>query len=109
MFSRGDWGTDGYIYFTERYPAGISRIPENGGAKEPVTELDPARQEFVHKHAQILPGARAIIFTAVAAGLESYNDARVELHDLGTKQSEMLVQGRFGARYSPSGPLFHPR
>jgi eukaryotic-like serine/threonine-protein kinase len=109
MFSRGDWGTDGYIYFTERYPAGISRIPENGGAKEPVTELDPARQEFVHKHAQILPGGRAIIFTVVSAGMESYDDARVELHILGTKQRKVLVQGVFCARYSSSGHVVYAR
>ncbi|MCX6562565.1 MAG: serine/threonine-protein kinase [Candidatus Aminicenantes bacterium] len=31
MFGRGDWGKDGYIYFTERYPGAIQRIPENGG------------------------------------------------------------------------------
>jgi serine/threonine-protein kinase len=109
MFSRGDWGTDKYIYFTERYPAGISRIPENGGAKEPVTELDAARKEFVHKHAQILPGGRAIMFTVVAAGMESYDDARVEIHVLATKQRKPLVQGGFCARYSPSGHVVYAR
>ena len=109
MFSRGDWGTDKYIYFTERYPAAISRIPENGGEKEPVTKLDAARQEFVHKHAQILPGGRAIIFTVVSAGMESYDDASVELHVLGTKQRKVLVQGGFCARYSPSGHVVYAR
>jgi serine/threonine-protein kinase len=108
-FSRGDWGADGYIYFTEKYPAAISRIPENGGKKEPVTELDAARQEFVHKHAQILPGGRALIFTVVAGGMESYDDARVELQVLGTNQRKVLVQGGFCARYSPSGHIVYAR
>jgi len=109
MFSRGDWGADGYIYFTERYPGAISRIPENGGKKEPVTELNAARQEFVHKHAQILPGGRAIMFTVVSGGMESYDDARVELHVFGTKERKVLVQGGFGARYSPSGHVVYAR
>jgi serine/threonine-protein kinase len=107
MFGRGDWGRDGYIYFTERYPGSIWRIPENGGAKEPVTTLDPRKEEFVHKHAQILPGGKAIIFTVVSSGMESYNDARIEIQTLDTKQRKVLVQGGFCPRYSPSGHIVY--
>jgi len=107
MFGRGDWGKDGYIYFTDRYPGAVVRVSENGGAKEPVTTLNPQKAEFTHRHTQILPGGKAIIFTVVTAGMESYNDARVELQVLGTTQRKILVQNGFGARYSPSGHIVY--
>jgi serine/threonine-protein kinase len=107
MYGRGDWGSDGYIYFTERYPGAVWRVSENGGAKAPVTTLDSQKQEFTHKHAQLLPGGKAIIFTVVTAGMESYNDARVELQTLSTSQRKILVQGGFGARYAPSGHIVY--
>jgi serine/threonine-protein kinase len=109
MFGRGDWGKDGYIYFTERYPGAIQRVPENGGPKEAVTALDPKKNEFTHRHAQILPGGKAIVFTVVDAGMESYNDARIELHILGAKQRKILVQGGFGPRFSPSGHIVYAK
>jgi len=107
MFGRGDWGKDGFIYFTDRYPGAVLRIPENGGAKEPVTTLNPQKEEFAHRHTQILPGGKAIIFTVVSSGMESYNDARIELQVLGTKDRKILVQGGFGPRYSPSGHIVY--
>jgi dipeptidyl aminopeptidase/acylaminoacyl peptidase len=107
LFGRGDWGNDGFIYFTDQYPGGVLRISENGGAKEPVTTLNPKKSEFTHRHTQILPGGKAIIFTVVSAGMESYNDARVELQVLGTTQRKILVQGGFGARFSPSGHIVY--
>jgi serine/threonine-protein kinase len=107
MFGRGDWGKDGYIYFTDAYPGGVVRVPENGGAKEPVTILDSQKEEFTHRHAQVLPGGKAIIFTVVSSGMESYNDASVELQVLGTKQRKILVRRGFGARYAPSGQIVY--
>jgi hypothetical protein len=107
MYGRGDWGRDGFIYFTDRYPGAIQRIPENGGLPQPVTALNTQKREFPHRHAQVLPGGKAIIFTVVAAGMETYNDARIELQTLDTRQRKILVQGGFGARYSPSGHVVY--
>ncbi len=109
MFGRGDWGLDGYIYFTDRYPGAIQRVREGGGAAEPVTKLDPKKSEFTHRHAQVLPGGKAVIFTAVSAGMESYNDARIELQVLGSGKRTLLVQGGFSPRYSPSGHIVYAR
>jgi len=107
MYGRGDWGRDGFIYFTDRYPGAIQRIPENGGAPQPVTALNTQKREFTHRHAQVLPGGKAIIFTVVAAGMETYNDARIELQTLDTKQRRILIQNGFGPRYSPSGHIVY--
>jgi hypothetical protein len=108
MFGRGDWGRDGYIYFTDRYPGAIERVSaDNGGAKQPVTTLNAGKSEFTHRHAQVLPGGKAITFTVVSAGMKSYDNARVELQSLGTGQRTILVQNGFAARYSPSGHLIY--
>jgi len=107
MYGRGDWGRDGFIYFTDRYPGAIQRIPETGGAPQPVTSLNMQKREFTHRHAQILPGGKAIIFTVVSAGMETYNDARIELQTIDTKQRKILVQNGFGPRYSPSGHIVY--
>ncbi len=107
MFGRGDWGSDGYIYFTDRYPGGIHRVPEGGGPAEPVTTLDAQKGEFTHRHAQLLPGGKAIMFTVVAATMRSYDDARIEIQTLDTKRRILVHEGGFGARYSPSGHIVY--
>jgi eukaryotic-like serine/threonine-protein kinase len=107
MYGRGDWGADGFIYYTDRYPGAVQRIPENGGAPEPVTALNMQKREFTHRHAQVLPGGNAIVFTVVSAGMETYNDARIEIQTLDTKERKILVQGGFGPRYSPSGHIVY--
>jgi len=107
MFGRGDWGRDGFIYFTDRYPGAVQRVPENGGATEPVTTLNAQAREFTHRHAQLLPGGKAIVFTVVSAGMESYNDARIEIQALDTGKRALLVRGGFAPRYSPSGHLVY--
>ncbi|MGE5360145.1 MAG: protein kinase domain-containing protein, partial [Bacteroidales bacterium] len=108
MFGRGDWGKDGFIYFTDRYPGAIERVSaDNGGVKRPVTTLDSQKGEFTHRHAQILPGGKAIIFTVVSAGMKSYDDARIELQTLDTKQRTVVCVNGFGPRYSPSGHIVY--
>jgi serine/threonine-protein kinase len=107
MYGRGDWGRDGFIYFTDKYPGAIQCIPETGGAPQPVTVLNMQKSEFTHRHAQVLPGGKAIIFTVVSAGMETYNDARIELQTIDTKQRKILVQNGFGPRYSPSGHIVY--
>lgn len=108
MFGRGDWGRDGYIYFTDRYPGAIQRVPEQGGPAEPVTTLDAQKREFTHRHAQLLPGGKAVMFTVVSAGMASYDDARIEIQTLDATPRRMLLhEGGFGARYSPSGHVIY--
>lgn len=108
MFS-GDWGSDGYIYWTNQLISGIIRTPENGGKEEPVTQLDLEKQERNHRFAKLLPGGKALIFTVASGGIDSYNDARIDAFDLSTKQRKPLIQGGTSARYSPSGHIVYAR
>jgi serine/threonine-protein kinase len=108
-FHRGDWGPDGWIYWTSSYPGGIVRIRDSGGSIDPVTEIDAKRGERSHRFADLLPDGRAIIYTAAFEGIASYNDARIELWDLTTRQKKTLIDGGTSAVYSPSGHIVYAR
>ena len=108
-FHRGDWGADGWIYWTSSYPGGIVRIRDSGGETEPVTSIDAKRGERSHRFADLLPDGRALIYTASFEGIGSYNDARIELWDLATRQKKTLIEGGTSAVYSPSGHLVYAR
>jgi WD40 repeat protein len=105
----GDWAPDNYYYWTDGYFSPIVRTPASGGKDEPVTQLDLERQERTHRHAQMLPGGKAIIFTVSYGGIESFDDARIDAYTLDTKRRKTLIQGGFSARYSPSGHLVYSR
>lgn len=109
MFHRGDWGPDGWIYWTAQYPGGIVRIPDTGGNIEPVTELDVARGERSHRFADLLPGGRALVYTVGFDGIDSYDDARIDLWNLTTRERKTLVTGGTSPVYSPSGHVIYAR
>jgi len=95
MVFHGDWGSDGYIYWTNQLIGGVIRTPENGGKNEPVTELDVAKQERTHRYAKLLPGDKALIFTVASGGIDSFDDARIDAFDLATKKRKPIVQADF--------------
>jgi serine/threonine-protein kinase len=105
----GDWGRDGYIYWTNHPMGAVIRTPENGGKSEPITELDVARQERTHRYAKLLPDGKALIFTVGSGGIDSYDDARIDAFDLATRQRKTIVQGGTNPRYSPSGHIVYAR
>jgi serine/threonine-protein kinase len=109
MAFRGQWAPDDYYYWTDGYFSPIVRTPASGGKEEPVTQLDLAKQERTHRHAQMLPGGKAIIFTVSYGGIDSFDDARIDAYTLDTKKRKTLVQGGFSPRYSPTGHIIYAR
>ena len=109
MVFRGDWAPDSYYYWTNGYFSPIVRTPASGGKQELVTELDLDKQERSHRHAQMLPGGEAIIFTVSYGGIDSFDDARIDAFTLDTKKRKTLLQGGFCPRYSPSGHIVYAR
>ena len=93
-FISGDWAADGWIYWTATYPGGIVRVRDSGGPIEPVTELDAKNGERSHRFAHLLPGGQALIYTVAFDGISSYDDARIDLWDLNTRQKKTLIDGR---------------
>jgi Tol biopolymer transport system component/tRNA A-37 threonylcarbamoyl transferase component Bud32 len=108
-FHRGDWSSDGGIYWTARYPGGIVRISESGGTIEPVTELDLSKGERSHRFASLLPGEQALIYTVGFEGINDYDDARIDLWDLKSRTRKTLITGGTSAVYSPSGHIVYAR
>jgi serine/threonine-protein kinase len=109
MAFRGDWGPDNNYYWTTHYFGPIVRTAGFGSQPEPVTELDLRREERTHRHVQFLPGGEAIILTVSSGGIQSFDDARIDLCRLDTKKRITLVQGGFSPRYSPSGHIVYAR
>jgi eukaryotic-like serine/threonine-protein kinase len=109
MFHRGDWSDDGWIYWTAQYPGGIVRIRDSGGAVEPITVLDEHKAERSHRFAHLLPDGQAIMYTVASGDVDTYDDARIELFDLRTKQKKTLLTGGTSAVYSPSGHIVYAR
>jgi serine/threonine-protein kinase len=99
----GTWAGDGHIITV--FGAGVlSRIPSAGGAPTPLTELAPG--EVAHRWPQVLPGDRAVLFTAYksTAGLDGAN---IEVISLGDGRRKTLHRGGTYGRYLPSGHLVY--
>jgi len=109
MAFRGDWAPDDFYYWTTHYFGPIVRTPGAGGPPQPVTSLDLTKQERTHRHVQVLPGGKAIIFTVSTGGISTFDDAHIDLYNLDTKKRITLVQGGFSPRYSPSGHIVYAR
>src|SRR5262249_41289630 len=97
----GSWGDDDTIVFgaTQR---GLLRVSASGGEPKSLTSPATAGGE-VHLFPSVLPGAQAVLFTAMTgAAVES---ARVDVMDLKTGQQKTLLRGGHDAVYSESGHL----
>jgi serine/threonine-protein kinase len=99
------WSTDGYIY--SGGGTGISRIPESGGSREPITTVDRSAGEVAHRFPTVVPGNRAVLFTIFRGSID---EARIGIVDLSTKKWRVLMD-RTGhsAVYSPTGHLLYLR
>jgi serine/threonine-protein kinase len=95
------WGDDGNIIAAV---PGLTRIPSAGGAPTPVTKLAPG--EVVHRWPQVLPGSKAVIFSAYSSmyGLDS---ATVEVVSLRDGRRKTLVRDGIWGRYLPTGHLVY--
>ena len=109
IFHGGDWSTDGWLYWTARYPGGIVRIRETGGPIEPVTKLDLAGGERSHRFASLLPGGDALIYTVGFEGLSNYEDARIDLWDLKAGSRKTVIDGGMSATYVSSGHIVYAK
>jgi serine/threonine-protein kinase len=104
------WDSDDLLTFTPDATGGIYRVSARGGPPVPVTKLDEAKSERTHRWGQMLPGARAILFTVgTQANPDSYDSANVEAQVLATGERKLLVSGASMARYLPTGHLVFAR
>jgi serine/threonine-protein kinase len=92
------WDAQDTIFFTPDVTKGIWSVPAAGGTPTAVTT--PAAGESFHLWPQMLPGGKAILFSAIGGG----PDPRAYVQVLGTGERKLLVRG-VGTRYVPTGHL----
>ncbi len=103
-FRGGSWGEDGSIIASLSTNGGLSRIPSAGGSPTPVTDLQNG--EITQRWPQILPGGKAVLFTADAI-TTTFDGANIEVMSLGDHRRKTLVRGGTFGRYLPSGQLVY--
>ena len=82
-FHGGSWGEDGFIVASFGNSAGLSRVPENGGSRQPLTKLENG--ELTHRWPQILSGGKAVVFSASSSQTD-WEEAQIEVLSLKTGQ-----------------------
>jgi Tol biopolymer transport system component len=96
----GSWGEDGNIIAALSTTSGLSRIPSAGGPPTPVTDVQAG--EATHRWPQVLPGGKAVLFTAGIG-----DTANIEVMSLADHSTKTLVRGGTFGRYLPSGQLVY--
>ncbi len=95
------WGADGNIIFGGP-AAGLARVSAAGGKPQTLTTPDAKKGERSHRWPAILPGGQAVLFTIEAGA--GFNDARIAVLTLQTREHRVLVEGGTRPGYVPTGP-----
>jgi eukaryotic-like serine/threonine-protein kinase len=106
-FPRGaSWGSRGMIAFVPTNISALQQVPEAGGAPQPLTRLENG--EFGQRWPEVLPGGKAVLFVAGTTAI-NWNNAKVVVQSVGTRERQDLIQGGTQPRYAPSGHLVYAR
>ncbi len=104
------WTPDDSIIFSPNTEVGLYRISVAGGTPEPVTQLDPAKNERTHRWPFLLPGSQAVLVTINSVeNPDNFEPAQVAVIRLATGEKKVLVEGGYMPVYSPSGHLLYSR
>jgi serine/threonine-protein kinase len=95
----GSWGDDGQIVAAlGSNDISLSRVPADGGTPAPLTELNRERGEVTHRWPQVLPGSRAVLFTAHTA-VNAFDDASIEVFSFADRRRRTVHRGGTYGRY----------
>jgi eukaryotic-like serine/threonine-protein kinase len=97
----GSWEAQDTIFFTPDVSSAIWRVSSEGGAPTAITRQ--ADNEIVHYWPQLLPGGKALLFSALGGG----TTAQVFVQRLETGERRPLGLRGIGARYIPTGHLVY--
>jgi serine/threonine-protein kinase len=102
----GAWTPDGFIIFAPNSRAALARVPAGGGTPQPITALDEAIGEITHRFPQLLPGGKAILYTAHTNSV-AFDDANVYVQPLAGGERRVVVRGGYQAQYVNSGHVLY--
>ena len=101
----GAWAEDGTIVFAASATGGVLlRVPSTGGTPEAVTEL--AEGERTHRWPQLLPGDRAVLYTASTTGVD-FDNASLVVQPLPSGPRKVLRQRAYAGRLLRDGHLLY--
>jgi serine/threonine-protein kinase len=101
VFYGASWGADDVIVFGS---GSLYRVPASGGTPEPLTTLDSARGDVEHRWPEILPGGRAVLYTAWGGSMDR---SSVDVYAFGSRQRTRLVEGATMPRFAATGHLVY--
>ena len=105
VLGRGlDWTADDSILFNPGVGTGIWRVRSGGDTPTAVTKTEPGEDQ--HRYPAMLPGGRAVLFSAFSGGGIAEDQIYVQLLDTGQRRA--LGKG-VGARYIATGHLVYVR
>ncbi len=104
----GSWGVDGSIVFAPNPRSGIWRVPAAGGVPVKLTEAGTGQGAPSHRWPQMLPDAKAVLFTATAKN-DDYAAAKIVAMSLETLDQKVVVEGGNFARYVSTGHIVFGR
>jgi hypothetical protein len=96
------WAEDGTIVAALTNTAGLSRVPTGAGTPQPLTKL--GAEETTHRWPQVMPGSRAVLFTANARTINTFEDATIDVVRLDSGERRTVWRGGYFARFLPTGP-----
>jgi hypothetical protein len=98
------WGEDGSILVSEAFGKGLLRMPAGGGPPETVAPLGNGERDLLKRYQlrlpQILPGGKAVLFSAVIP--EGFDTNTIEVLTLADRHRKILVRGGASPRYLPT-------
>ena len=101
----GDWGEDDTIVFQPSSLANgpLQRVSSAGGTPQLAVPMEQG--EALQRWPQVLPGAKAVLFTSMPVGNTNFEDADVVVAPLGGGPRKVVQRGGFYGRYLASGHL----
>jgi WD40 repeat protein len=97
-FAGASWGEDGTILVSEALGKGLLRMPAGGAPPETVAPL--GNGERVLAFPEILPGGKAVLFSAVTT--PDVDKMTIEVLTLADRHRKILVRGGVFPRYLPT-------
>ena len=95
------WGPGDTIVLAPANRTALARVPASGGSLEPVTTLDPGKENS-HRFPQILPDGRHFLFTARSDRPENLG---IKVGSLASREVRSLVNMPSQGRFAPPGWL----
>src|SRR5262245_43371101 len=104
------WLDEDTLIFSQDAGTPLFQVSANGGEPKQISKLDDSKNERTHRWPQVLPGAKAVLFTVgTLDSPDDYDRANIEAVILATGERRVILRGASMARYAQTGHLVFGR